>query len=67
MKLQMKKRTSLLLGMLAAVSGLSARTPENVIWFDKPAQAWEEAWPEKCRTRGVALIDRLCAVCGLSE
>ena len=41
----MKKLITLLLGLLAAVLALSAQAPKNVLWFDKPAQAWEEAWP----------------------
>ena len=41
----MKKLTTLLLGLLAAMAALGAQTPKNVIWFDKAAQAWEEAWP----------------------
>ena len=41
----MRKLTTLLLSALAAVSGLYAQTPDNVIWFDKPATYWEEAWP----------------------
>ncbi|MBR5724720.1 MAG: glycoside hydrolase family 95 protein [Bacteroidales bacterium] len=41
----MRKLTTLLLGALAVVSGLYAQTPDNVIWFDKPASIWEEAWP----------------------
>ena len=38
----MKKLTTLLLGILAAVAALQA---QNVFWFDKPASYWEEALP----------------------
>ena len=41
----MKKVLSLLLGVLAGTALLPAQAPKNVFWFDKPAQAWEEAWP----------------------
>ena len=40
----MKRLMTLLLGVLATVA-LPAQTPKNVLWFDKPASAWEEAWP----------------------
>ena len=40
----MKRLMTLLLGVLATVA-LPAQTPKNILWFDKPASAWEEAWP----------------------
>ena len=40
----MKRLMTLLLGVLTTVA-LPAQTPKNVLWFDKPASAWEEAWP----------------------
>ena len=39
-----KPLTTLLLGLLAAVSA-SAQPSSNVFWFDKPASYWEEALP----------------------
>ena len=41
----MKKLTTLILGALSAACCLSAQTPKNVFWFDKPATYWEEALP----------------------
>ncbi len=41
----MRKILTLLAAGCAAIACLHAQTPKNVIWFDKPAQAWEEAWP----------------------
>ena len=42
----MMKRLFLPLLALCALPGLlRAQAPKNLLWFDKPAQAWEEAWP----------------------
>ncbi len=41
----MKKVLVLLAALLATAFSLTAQSPRNVLWFDKPAVAWEEAWP----------------------
>ena len=41
----MRRVLVLLAALLATASSLSAQSPKNILWFDKPAVAWEEAWP----------------------
>jgi len=41
----MKRFLTLLAALVASWSCLSAQTPKHSLWFDKPAGAWEEAWP----------------------
>jgi len=41
----MRRIFTLLAACCLSLAGLLAQTPKNVIWFDKPASYWEEAWP----------------------
>ena len=41
----MKRLLTLFCAMASAMSLLPAQTPKNVLWFEHPATAWEEAWP----------------------